>query len=251
MTQFKPNQLQQELARSQRAEPHPDADLLMALAEDSLAPREREGILSHLAVCVECRDILSLAAASAPLPAAEVRPQELALPSRPPRRSWLPWVAAAAGIVVICSAVLLFQPKRLPPEAPLSESAKLAPKENEPLPAPAEQAANQAAEQGLQRPLPLSPKAKHEKPATRSSAKSIATPTTPPPTVTASDADTVQEGVAGAPNEVNADQGVSRQIQSATGAQASPQSAAVSDAGTAERKRAFTGAGAASACSDR
>jgi hypothetical protein len=261
VTQFKPNQLQQELAHSQRAEPHPDADMLMALAEDSLPPREREGILSHLAVCVECRDILSLAAASTPLPvaemslaaactplsAAEVRPQELPRPARLPRRSWLPWVAAAAGIVVICSVVLLLQPRRLPPQASSSESAKLAPKENEPLPAAAgqtaDQAANQAAEQGLQLSPPLAPEAKHEKPATRSSAKST---TTPPPIVTANDADTVQQGVAGAPNEVNADQGVSRQIQSATGAQASSQSAAVPDAGTAERKRAFSGAGAAS-----
>ena len=41
--------------------PHPDPELLAALAEDSLGEHDRSDLLGHLAACVECREILYLA----------------------------------------------------------------------------------------------------------------------------------------------------------------------------------------------
>ena len=48
------------------ADPHPDADLLTAFAEQSLTAREQEPMLEHLARCGECREVVALA-----LPATE------------------------------------------------------------------------------------------------------------------------------------------------------------------------------------
>jgi Photosynthesis system II assembly factor YCF48 len=88
------------------ADPHPDADLLTAFAERSLAVPERDHILEHLARCGDCRAVVSLA-----LP-----PQVGSLPlagtsvnwfganwfrSTPLRRSALRWAAVAAGVVLI------------------------------------------------------------------------------------------------------------------------------------------------------
>src|SRR5258708_15821590 len=43
---------------------HPDADVLTAFAEQSLAERERAGVLLHLSRCADCRDVLALAVPS-------------------------------------------------------------------------------------------------------------------------------------------------------------------------------------------
>src|SRR6267154_5355521 len=43
------------------ARPHPDADLLTAFAEQALSAPEREEVLHHLALCGNCREVLSLA----------------------------------------------------------------------------------------------------------------------------------------------------------------------------------------------
>jgi hypothetical protein len=81
--------------------PHPDADLLTALAEQSLAGRERSDLLEHLAHCRDCRDVLALA-----LPATEaVAVTSLA---SNPRTGWLRWPVlrwgvVAAGILVVTS----------------------------------------------------------------------------------------------------------------------------------------------------
>src|ERR1700691_6281016 len=48
---------------------HPDADLLTAFAEQSLTATERDGVLAHLALCDDCREVASLA-----LPAADLVP---------------------------------------------------------------------------------------------------------------------------------------------------------------------------------
>ncbi|MBO0912551.1 MAG: zf-HC2 domain-containing protein [Acidobacteria bacterium] len=47
--------------RVEGEEPHPDPELLGALAEGSLSARDRSNLLGHLAACVECRDVLYLA----------------------------------------------------------------------------------------------------------------------------------------------------------------------------------------------
>ena len=105
------NPLRQELARSQQVESHPDSDVLTALSEGGLLQRERQRILAHLAACADCREILSIAAATAIDPADDLKPFLVRRPSRPPRRAWLPWASLAACLLVACSAVLFYQQK--------------------------------------------------------------------------------------------------------------------------------------------
>jgi hypothetical protein len=83
---------------------HPDADLLTAFAEQSLAGSERALVMEHLAACADCRDVVALA-----LPVTEaVAHASVATP----RIGWLSspilrWSALAAGIVVVASAGVL------------------------------------------------------------------------------------------------------------------------------------------------
>ncbi len=119
MIQPESNPLVQELARSQQApanfESHLDADLLAAFAEGTLLPAERSGVLAHLAVCGECRQVLSVATAAGPDGTEEASVQSIPRPVRAPLWGWLPWVATTAGIAAI-TTVLLFHPqKKLPP----------------------------------------------------------------------------------------------------------------------------------------
>ena len=77
---------------------HPDADQLSAFAEDALPAHEREQTLAHLASCVDCRTIVSLA-----LPPIEDVPQ---LQPAPVRRPWfygwnVAWLAGAGLAALI------------------------------------------------------------------------------------------------------------------------------------------------------
>src|SRR5271154_5626496 len=97
------------------AESHPDADLLTAFAEQSLAGRERHLVIEHLAYCDDCREVVTLA-----LPATEI----VAIPASASsfdigwfvrgwfnrsRFSWpiLRWGALAAGILAVTSVGVL------------------------------------------------------------------------------------------------------------------------------------------------
>jgi hypothetical protein len=104
------NPLQKELARSQEGGVHPDSDVLTAFAEKSLLAREHESVLAHLATCVQCREVLSIARDSAPESVNTAQP--LPRPIHPPLSSWLPWVAAAACVLVVSSAVLIYEQKK-------------------------------------------------------------------------------------------------------------------------------------------
>jgi hypothetical protein len=102
---------------------HPDADLLAAFAEQALSGAERDGVLQHLALCGDCRDVVALA-----LPAADVVPPQttdeagvrttVSRAGAPApdklRFAWptLRWAALAAGVVV-AAAVLLVHPGKL------------------------------------------------------------------------------------------------------------------------------------------
>ncbi len=110
MKQPESNPLQKELAQSQQAGVHPDSDVLAAFAEESLLARERESVLAHLATCVQCREVLSIAADSAPESVNTAQP--LPRPIHPPLRSWLPWAAAAACVLVSSSAGLIHEQKK-------------------------------------------------------------------------------------------------------------------------------------------
>src|SRR5271170_134658 len=85
------------------ADSHPDADLLTAFAERSLAGAERDHLVEHLARCGDCREVVSLA-----LP-----PQLDAQPVAHSSENWFHWPllrgsawrwsAVAAGVVLIAS----------------------------------------------------------------------------------------------------------------------------------------------------
>lgn len=83
---------------------HPDADVLTAFAERSLADSERAPVLQHLAHCGDCREIVALA-----LPAPELVDMNI---STVPGRDWLRWPilrwsVVAAGILAITSVGVL------------------------------------------------------------------------------------------------------------------------------------------------
>src|SRR5580704_954692 len=84
--------------QSPAAESHPDADQLTAFTEQSLAVRERDHVLDHLARCGDCREAVALAL-----------PPEVELPALAGKSAnWLRWpvlrwAAVAAGVVLIAS----------------------------------------------------------------------------------------------------------------------------------------------------
>lgn len=101
-----PKIVRQQLKASKpaMAESHPDADLLTAFAERSLAGAERSNVIEHLALCGDCRDVVALA-----LPSTEAA----ALPaSSGVRTNWftwpvLRWAVVAAGLLTITSLGVL------------------------------------------------------------------------------------------------------------------------------------------------
>jgi len=123
-------------SRAPHATMHPEADLLAAFAEQALSPAERDGVLEHLALCGECREVVALA-----LPVSETvatptsteihhggtRSEPQPIPSRKLRFPWptLRWAALAAGVAVAAS-LLMLRPAKLnqtrPSEATISTS---------------------------------------------------------------------------------------------------------------------------------
>jgi photosystem II stability/assembly factor-like uncharacterized protein len=98
---------------------HPDADVLTAFAEHSLAARERATVVDHLAQCHACRDIVMLA-----LPAADDAQSVI----RPMRAGWLTWPAlrwglAAVGIAAVASLGIVQYQRTMRPAAMLEQRA--------------------------------------------------------------------------------------------------------------------------------
>jgi hypothetical protein len=114
---------------------HPDAESLNAFVEQALGAAEREQVLSHLAECSRCRQVVYLAQAVAEveIPAAGAV-SRATVENRPWFANWRwTWVPAAALAAVVALAVTFypwasgFRPKQTP-AAP--ETAKVVP-ENE------------------------------------------------------------------------------------------------------------------------
>ena len=125
--------------------PHPDADLLTAFAEQSLAESERARVMEHLARCGDCREVLSLA-----LPAMElvaVAASSTPASTTPARSRWftwpvLRWGVAAAGIIALASIGVVQYRQRLQNHTLVSSLASrnettAAPQPPLPQPAPA------------------------------------------------------------------------------------------------------------------
>jgi hypothetical protein len=66
---------------------HPEAELLVAFAEHSLTPHERESVLMHLADCAECREILFVAQYGLP----EEQSAAVVAPASAARANWFAW----------------------------------------------------------------------------------------------------------------------------------------------------------------
>lgn len=100
---------------------HPDADLLTAFAEQSLAGDERLFVMEHLAQCVNCRDVVAMALPEIVLETAA------AAPARVPGMGWirwpaLRWGALAAGILAVASVGVVSYQHRTQPSLVASNS---------------------------------------------------------------------------------------------------------------------------------
>ncbi len=104
--------------RSPSRQGHPDAGLLAAFSEQALTVAERDGILAHLALCADCREVVALALPEAPVGAAPVSIEienvgtwvsQSELPaSHKLRFAWpsLRWAALAGGVAVVAGVFL-------------------------------------------------------------------------------------------------------------------------------------------------
>jgi hypothetical protein len=117
---------------------HPDANVLSAFSERTLADRERSHVMAHLAHCSECREVVALAFPTEEPSLAVVRPS---------RGSWLGWPRlrwglVAAGVIVAGSfGVLRYEHARdLSPVALQSQRRDVLLDEAKNLPAPSREA---------------------------------------------------------------------------------------------------------------
>jgi len=95
---------------------HPEADVLAAFAEQGLSQIEREGVLSHLAQCVDCRQAVQLAlpAMAVTPPSVEVESDPIAVeraqkpvsPASP--RNWFVWANLRWAVLTAGVAVAVF-----------------------------------------------------------------------------------------------------------------------------------------------
>lgn len=87
---------------------HPDPDLVAAFVEGAISGRERDGVLTHLAACAACREVVSLAAPEF------VADRALVAAAPGPRSFWsvpmLRWAGVAATVVVVFAVGLMFRP---------------------------------------------------------------------------------------------------------------------------------------------
>jgi photosynthesis system II assembly factor YCF48-like protein len=79
------------------AGPHPDANLLTAFAEQGLSRHERDNVLTHLAKCDECREVVMLAAP----------PAEATVPERASTSRWMGWPALRWGALAACGVIVV------------------------------------------------------------------------------------------------------------------------------------------------
>jgi hypothetical protein len=116
---------------------HPEAELLNAFTENALAPKERETVLTHLAACANCREMVSLAAEARPDDAPIVKPARSGF-----RWATFQWAAVAASVAIVTVAVLVVGPKepRTPQLVTSSPVVHQQPTEAHPAPKVAETA---------------------------------------------------------------------------------------------------------------
>jgi hypothetical protein len=147
------------MSESLQFEHHPDADQIGAFVEQALPAHERELLLSHLAVCSDCRAVVALS-----LPELEAPAQPVAAPARKPwsrarsRAWWRGWAVALPLAGALAASILTVIYLHPTPSAPVAHESQLAVAHREPqlpvqAPAPqsvaTEQPAAPAARQAL------------------------------------------------------------------------------------------------------
>lgn len=143
-----PKSVLKRLEETAATEVHPDANLLTAFAEQSLAEAERACVSEHLACCSNCRAVVALA-----LPAKKTV-AGTAFPS-PVRRAWFAWPAlrwgvVAAGILAVVSVGVLHYVQIHPrvdtvaSNNNLRRESPIIPQQVPPPPSPAPQSSPQA-----------------------------------------------------------------------------------------------------------
>jgi hypothetical protein len=94
---------------------HPDATLLAAFAEQSLAGRERVAVFDHLAQCADCRDVVFLAAPQIDAPQAR---SKISAPTGWLRLPILRWGVLAACVLGVVAVTLRYEGKKSPALSP-------------------------------------------------------------------------------------------------------------------------------------
>ena len=121
---------------------HPEAEMLNAFAEHALSDHEQQQIVTHLAACSRCRQIVFLAqqAAEEELPA--IASPAIATPVQTSLRNWwsdwrILWIAAPACAALL-TIVFLPHPKQLPSSqiSPATQQARAVPQSSTPSPSP-------------------------------------------------------------------------------------------------------------------
>lgn len=102
-----PKIVRQRLQTNTKLADHPEANLLSAFVEQTLAEREQVQVLQHLSQCVNCREIAALSIAQPDMADA--------VSLAPARASWLSWPAlrwgAAMALIVVIGAVITIHQK--------------------------------------------------------------------------------------------------------------------------------------------
>jgi hypothetical protein len=97
-----PEVARRRLSRPAASEGHPDAGLLTAFVEGTLARTHRDEVLTHLIACSDCNRLVAIIA-----PERERTPVVQPIPARRGWFAWAPlrWAGAAAAAAVIVSAI--------------------------------------------------------------------------------------------------------------------------------------------------
>ncbi len=98
---------------------HPDANLLFAFIERKLPARDRGIVLTHLARCSDCRDVVALASA-----ADRSQTREHTLASERTVGWWI-WRSAGLAAIACLATVVFWAPAWNPKHAPALESKKV------------------------------------------------------------------------------------------------------------------------------
>ena len=102
--------------------PHPEAEQLSAFSENALGTVEREIVLAHLATCLDCRDVVGLAAAARSSDAPVSKPARAGF-----RWTTFQWAAVAASVAIVTIAVIVVGPAQKQTEQHVAGAAATRP----------------------------------------------------------------------------------------------------------------------------